>query len=265
MSTAAFQFTARQSSLVPQALPRNPLAKHQLLTWRPIESNSVVFTWWSIRINCHQILDHPQASTASHCQPLIEHSLIRCSSGTNITKTCGSRRIIIQLGNQYSPARAWPLLKILGIHPTLDITLCFYLYQHFCSTWSSRDLFLCVPTLAHELERGAPALPPAFKAPFERGSQGHEHLDIGLHSYPWARLRIWPLETIPAVPSRYCTVLSPRGTTAWALKWTPDRFCTRHRSHAVQAPTSSRSSAKPAVIPRAEYESEVTIVWVKND
>ena len=31
MSTAAFQFTARQSSLVPQALLRNPLAKHQLL------------------------------------------------------------------------------------------------------------------------------------------------------------------------------------------------------------------------------------------
>ena len=134
MSTAAFQFTARQSSLVPQALLRNPLAKHQLLTWRPIESNSVVSTWWSLRIKCHQRLDHPQASTASHRQPLIEHSLIRCSSGINITKRCGSRRTVIQLDNQYSPPRAWPLLKILGIHPTLEITLYFYLYQHFCST-----------------------------------------------------------------------------------------------------------------------------------
>ena len=45
----------------------------------------------------------------------------------------------------------------------------------------------------------------SFLAPFERGSQGHEHLDLRMYSYPCARLRIWSRETVSAVPSRYCT------------------------------------------------------------
>ena len=39
------------------------------------------------------------------------------------------------------------------------------------------------------------------------GLPGHEHLGLVLHSYPCARLRICPRETIPAVPSWYCTDL----------------------------------------------------------
>ena len=39
------------------------------------------------------------------------------------------------------------------------------------------------------------------------GLPGHEHLGLVLHSYPCARLRIWSRETIPAVPSWYCTGL----------------------------------------------------------
>ena len=37
------------------------------------------------------------------------------------------------------------------------------------------------------------------------GSHGYEHRGPGLHRYPCARLRIWPRETVSAVPSRYRT------------------------------------------------------------
>ena len=105
------------------------------------------------------------------------------------------------------------------------------------------------------------------------GSRGHEYLNLGLHSYPCARLRNWSHQTFWRYPPGTALlfrqyplgtvlILSPRGTTA-ELKGTLDRSCTRYRSHAARPPRALVRARSRAVIPRAEYESKVTIDVMK--
>ena len=103
-------------------------------------------------------------------------------------------------------------------------------------------------------------------APFEIGSHGYEHRDLGLHSYPCARLRIGSRETVSAVPfSVPHMVLSTRGNYS-LLKWTRDRSCTSYRPCALPVSRESPLDRKAQpIIPRAEYESKVTSVKVKRD
>ena len=105
-----------------------------------------------------------------------------------------------------------------------------------------------------------------FVGPLEMGSPGHEHVDLGLHSYPCARLRNWSRQTswrysvgttmlFRQYPLGTVLILSPRETTAWALKCTRDR--PRCQTGPSRVPLRAQSQA---VFPRAGYESKVTSV-----
>ena len=94
------------------------------------------------------------------------------------------------------------------------------------------------PILAHELERGTPALPPYFEELARTRATGPQAA-----SYPCARLRNWPRQTF----WRYSL-----GT---ALLFRQYPVLTIELCYGV-ALVRARSQV---VIPRAEYESEVTI------
>ena len=105
-----------------------------------------------------------------------------------------------------------------------------------------------------------------FGVPLEMDSPRHEHVDLGLHSYPCARLRNWSRQTswryshgTAMLFRQYLLgtvlILSPRESTAWALKCTRDRPCCQTGPSRVPARAQSQ-----AVFPRAGYESKVTSV-----
>ena len=85
-------------------------------------------------------------------------------------------------------------------HPVGSVRYPFNFYFYFYFYFARARAFRHAGRLA-----GSCLAPAFFKHRSRSHRHGYEHRDLGLHSYPCARLRIWSRETVPAVPSRYRT------------------------------------------------------------
>ena len=100
-------------------------------------------------------------------------------------------------------------------------------------------------------------------------SQGHEHLDRGLHSYPCARLKNLSRQTFWRYPLG-TALLSRQYTLGTVLSRTQGNarsilYCTRYRTSQRRPPRSSRLSAKLSRSSPRRCKSKVTIDVMKGN